>query len=188
MGDLSNIAVAIDLETDGDVLLEVGVTTFNWRTGTLEKTVSLAVCPPAADYEVAPAIYALTGWTAQKLRRTGVTKAEVSRRLTVLYGCASRLLVCDTADEVVTLEKALGTSLSQDRLNISLLYALLDPTRKTNDGMDKMLAAYGLTFEGKAHRGADDSANIARLCAAMFAQMRTSLPVVALRAQSTPEN
>jgi inhibitor of KinA sporulation pathway (predicted exonuclease) len=62
---------------------------------------------------------------------------------------------------------------SERHINLRQLYAKLNPsaTGKVRQvGLMKALAAQGLTFEGRKHRGVDDAWNTARLLQAMIAK------------------
>lgn len=172
------IALAIDCEMDGDVLLEVGVCEFDWRSGQILRTMSLPLTPPDG-FIVRPEIEALTGWNAALLRRRGVSAEEVSRRLLEKYGARRRLLVTDAGDEIPGIEKALGVALSPERMNVSLLHAMVSGSER-NISLEEMLADRGLAFEGTPHRADSDAHNIARLFVALAPALRD--PAAAPRA------
>lgn len=155
---LSDIANVVDVEHDNGRLIEIGLTTVSIENRTILQSYSL---PIAADFDLSPEISQLTGWTSAKLRKQGITKEEAIRRLAA-YGFGNRLLVSDASDEIPFLEEALTSKFSQHRLNVSILFSLTTGN-DINLGLEAMLAAYGLQFEGRLHSAADDSRNIARL-------------------------
>jgi inhibitor of KinA sporulation pathway (predicted exonuclease) len=155
---LSNIANVIDVEHCNGRLIEIGLTMVALKERKILKTYSLPIRP---DFEVSAEILELTGWTQAKLTKQGMELGEAIRRLS-LYGCANRLLVADTSDEIPFLESCLAQSLSPHRQNVSILFALVTG-KSTNLGLPQMLAEFGMTPEGRLHSGADDSRNIARL-------------------------
>lgn len=168
---ISNIAVAIDLETDGGRLLEVGLTTIDWRKGLIMQTLSLPI-HPGDEPEVSDHVRDLTGWDNARLRKGGVSKYEVARRMTDLYGMRSRLIVCDASDEVSFVETALNTKLSEHRINVAILFALRHRIEMSASLEQMLVATRGddgpLNFEGQPHRASDDSRNIARLFLALM--------------------
>jgi len=155
---LSAIANVVDVEHDDGRLIEIGLTTVSLKDRKILQTYSLPIKP---DFDVSPAVLALTGWTLATLSKQGLNKAEAIRRLGV-YGFANRLLVSDASDEVAFLEKALAMTFSPHRLNAAILFSLATG-KDINLGLEAMLAQYGMHFEGRLHSGADDSRNIARL-------------------------
>lgn len=184
----SNIANVLDLELtcyeggafpEGEraEVIEVGLTMVDLTSLAVIKTLSIPVVPVFS--RVSPYCTELTGWTEAKLKRQGVPFAEACRRLCEKYGAVNRLLVVDTDDEtdIVKSECALlGVSypFGESMLNVSTLFALLTG-QKSNLGLDRMLDALGLAFQGKRHRGADDSLNIAYLLVALLKRSRFQL-------------
>ncbi len=163
----SNIANVVDTEHDNGRLIEIGVTTVSIP----EKKILKSYCMPIkVDFDISPEITQLTGWTRAKLERQGIEKEEAVRLLLNRYGFTNRLLVTDMSTEINFLEETFNLTFSPHRLNVSILYAL--NTGKTDkEGLEEMLAEYGMQFEGRPHRGVDDSRNIARLFLRILADL-----------------
>jgi inhibitor of KinA sporulation pathway (predicted exonuclease) len=177
----SNIANVLDLELtcyDAGIfpagerpeIIEFGITTVDLTTRQILKTFSIPVVPTMS--KVSPFCTALTGWTEAKLRRQGVSFEEACRRISEKYGGANRLLVTDSDDEADTVARqcqllGVANPFGNSRQNVSTLFQLL-MRDKRNVGLDEMLTALGLAFEGRRHSGADDSKNIARLFLAIL--------------------
>ncbi|MGE3553018.1 MAG: exonuclease domain-containing protein [Candidatus Obscuribacterales bacterium] len=152
---LPKIANVVDIEGR---LIEIGLTTVSLADRRIVQTYSLPLKPEDA---ISPEILELTGWTMNKLKKQGLEKSEVVRRMET-YGFRNRLLVTDASNEIPLLEKCLQVGLSPHRLNVAILFAL-STGKDINCGLEAMLSHFGLEFEGRLHSGADDSRNIARL-------------------------
>lgn len=176
--ELSNTCCALDLEHMNGIVIEIGITTINIPSREILKTYSIPLKPidpcTGEPFEVSKHIKDLTGWTTAKLNKQGVSREEAIRRLRT-YGMANRLIVTDMDDEVRLLEENLEEDFSQSRLNVStLLFTFKGQSCKL--GLVKMLDVFGMTFEGRQHRAADDSFNIARVFTALLKER--DLPVI----------
>lgn len=156
---MNNIAVAIDVEHDSGRLIEVGLSLIDLSGCSIINKYSV---PVKIDFDLSWQIIKLTGWTPPKLAKQGYDKTEVARRV-IKYCGRNRLLVTDMDNEIPFIEEQLGIKLSLNRLNICTLFKLKRKDLTDNVGIDIMLEYFGLTFEGKQHRGVDDSYNIAKL-------------------------
>lgn len=189
---ISSVAVAVDVESDGGRLIEIGLTTLDWRRAEIMQSYSLAVHPREAastclicgsaesryhedayghDYKAVPIevsehVRQLTGWDNARLAKVGLSKMEIVRRMIDLYGMRNRLIISDASDEAGFIEEALGTKLSEHRINVAILFALRHRIEKS-PSLEQMLVASSLTFEGRAHDAKWDSLNIARLFLAL---------------------
>jgi len=152
---LPNIANVVDIEHDEGKIIEIGLTTISLKEYCILKTYSIPIKP---DFEISKNIVDLTGWTTNKLIKQGIEKHLLFDRLNK-YGFQNRLLISDQANEFDILEKF---NLSKNRMNVSVLYSLITGNQ-INEGLSNMLKYCGLEFEGKMHRGSDDSYNIAKL-------------------------
>ncbi len=163
----SNIANVVDTEHDNGRLIEIGVTTVSIP----EKKILKSYCMPIkVDFDISPEITQLTGWTRAKLERQGIEKEEAVRLLLNRYGFTNRLLVTDMSTEINFLEETFNLTFSPHRLNVSILYAL-NTSKNNKEGLEEMLAEYGMQFEGRPHKGVDDSRNIARLFLRLLADL-----------------
>lgn len=172
----SNIANVLDLELtcwkngivpDGErpEIIEFGITSVDLSTRRILKTLSIPVVPTMST--VSPFCTELTGWTEAKLRRQGVSYSEACRRLSQKWGAFNRLLITDSDDEALAVGRqcrllGIANPFGASRFNVATLFQILRADKR-NVGLDEMLAAVGLAFEGQRHNGADDSKNIARL-------------------------
>lgn len=155
------IVNVIDTEWDRSRLLEVGITTISLNSMSIIKTYSIPIKPPAISRVVSKEVVELTGWTNKKLAKQGFEYSKALDLLLNKHGWANRLTIMDTNNEFV-IDDAIGSLLSPNRINVSLLF-MVKTRQRPNLGLDLMLAHYGLTFEGFRHRAADDSFNIAQL-------------------------
>lgn len=181
---LSNVINVVDTEWDvvnlspdnnyknKTNLIEVGVTTIDNSKRKIISRYSIPLYTNSVD----PYITELTGWTASKLQKCGLSIPESYRRLQKL-GFNNRLLVSDTNNEIDEIEYFYiqhlfhfldkrvfveDIRLSSNRLNIQHLFYLKTGI-KEGIGLDKMLEYFGIPFEGKRHTGLYDSFNIAKL-------------------------
>lgn len=174
---LSRIANVVDLEIDGNVLLEIGITEVDLISKSIIKTYSYPVQPGDSGYEVSDEVCKLTGWTAAKLRKQGFHIMKI-QELLHKRGFSARLLITDKGDEIPTLDRLFHKHkndyldhstknwtrfpFSPARLDISILFKL-KTSNLNNLGLSDMLNKFGMRFEGTKHRAGDDSYNIARL-------------------------
>jgi hypothetical protein len=184
---LSNIANVLDTEWDGTRLIEVGFTTVDIIKREILSTYSFPIKPKfeemlriqeghndpywEAKEELSPEIIQLTGWTKRKLHKQGEYAWNIFVRMFEKYGFGNRLIIVDTPEEVPSLQRVNNNvfqavrydySFSPNRLNITHLFKIMTG-QDSNIGLDLMLQAVGLEFEGKRHRASNDSRNLARL-------------------------
>lgn len=184
---MSNIANVIDLELtcypDGIFppgetreIIEVGLCEVDLHTLTIRKTHSFPVIPTSSN--VSPYCTELTGWTMSALKKQGFTFQKVLKLL-AKHGARNRLLVTDADDELACIQEqcrrlGLESPFGETSFNVATLYNLLkQPPR--NLPLDEMLASFGMTFEGRAHRASVDATNIARLFVALTKACRTAV-------------
>lgn len=175
--NLSNIAVAVDSEWDGDRLIELGFTEIDLKKREILKTYSVPIKRSRED-KISEEIHQLTGWTAVKLEKQGY-EFEKAFSLFRKRCCNGRLIIIDTKSELVSSVNWFFDN-STDETDLILIklgiFDLADLNTKdisidfalktgepSNLGLDKMLEHYNIVFEGKRHRAADDSRNIAKL-------------------------
>lgn len=175
----SRLANVLDLEFDGDEIIEIGLTIIDLSRKSLLKTYSIPIQPglswiskDLSKDRVSDEIHELTGWTYGKLMKQGIPFKDACDRISNRYGGKGRLLITDTDNEAVVFENHCFVNwfdvdhyfypFGDDVLNVSTLFKI-----KTgifdNLSLENMLGWYGLSFEGKQHRADSDSRNIARL-------------------------
>lgn len=157
-------------------IIEVGITEVDLESLTIVRTLSIAVRPLYS--KVSPYCTDLTGWTEAALKRQGVSLSEACRRVAQKYGGQNRLLVTDCSSEAPSMQaecklRGVDFPFGDEQLNVSVLFALVTGNRKRLS-LTEMLNAVGLEFEGRLHRGGDDSKNIARLLIKLTEMSRTA--------------
>ncbi|MBS1995497.1 MAG: exonuclease domain-containing protein [Cyanobacteria bacterium SZAS LIN-2] len=166
-------------------IIEFGLTTVDLRSLQIVRTISIPVRPTMST--VSAFCTELTGWTAVKLNKQGVSYAEACRRLASKHGGANRLLVTDSNGDVTTVReqcKLMGVEypFGEDHLNVASLFAMSTAQRQ-NLGLVGMLSNLGMAFEGRQHRADCDSMNIARVLIRLLGSARGGLIAATTPAQ-----
>ena len=158
-------------------IIQFGITTIDLHHLQVVRTFSIPVKPTMST--VSPFCTELTGWTAAKLNKQGVSYAEACRRLIAKHGSQSRLLATDSNGDVVSVREQcrlmdVPYPFGEDHLNVATLFSIITKQRN-NAGLVQMLTKLGLTFEGLQHRADVDSYNIARVLIKLLEASRGSL-------------
>lgn len=165
-------AVALDLEMDGDRVLEIGLTEVDLNNWELGKTVSILIETPE---RVSEEVFKLTGLTQGRINKSGITMAEAYSKLITKYGFSNRLILVDSSDELGALDSHLCTYETMwhfnpefysfnnpDVLNVGSLYKIRFG-EKNNTSLENMLKKFNIKHEEKFHRAGPDSRAIAKL-------------------------
>ena len=175
--ELTCYADGVFPEGEKQEIIEVGITTIDLHHLQVVRTYSIPVKPVMSS--VSPFCTELTGWTAAKLARQGVSFAEACRRLSVKHGSQSRLLVTDSNGDVKSVREQcqlmnVEYPFGDDHMNVATLFSIVTGQRQ-NLGLVQMLTKLGITFEGIQHRAGADSFNIARVLLALLRNGRENL-------------
>ncbi|MBL8085628.1 MAG: exonuclease domain-containing protein [Candidatus Obscuribacter sp.] len=177
----THIANVIDLELscypggifpadERQEIIEVGLTVVDLMSMRVLKTHCMPVIPTMSS--ISPFCTELTGWTEEALKKQGMPFEEAVRRLTEKYGSKNRLLVSDSAGDRKFVDWqcsmfGLSSPFGDDELNVSVLYSIAKGDFR-NVKLEEKLEKVGLTFQGRPHRAADDSLNMARLLIELY--------------------
>jgi inhibitor of KinA sporulation pathway (predicted exonuclease) len=175
--ELTCYADGVFPEGEKQEIIEVGITTVDLHHLEIVRTYSIPVKPVMSS--VSPFCTELTGWTAAKLAKQGVSFAEACRRLSLKHGGQSRLLVTDSNGDVKSVREQcrlmnVEYPFGDDHLNVATLFSIVSAQRQ-NLGLVQMLTRLGMTFEGVQHRAGADSFNIARVLLALLRSGRENL-------------
>ncbi|MBY0358598.1 MAG: exonuclease domain-containing protein [Candidatus Obscuribacterales bacterium] len=146
-------------------IIEFGLSMIDLRSAQIIKRVCMPIVPCRS--KISAYCTELTGWTAAKLFKQGMSLQEACRRLSEKYGAYGRLLAVDTDNEAQSVKEqcesfGLKYPFGPSTINVSTLYGLLTGKR-SNLGLSTMLQSMGLQFEGRQHYAYDDSYNLGRL-------------------------
>lgn len=164
---MNKVAVAVDVEHDNGVLIEIGLTTIDLQHMCTIKSYSI---PLKVDFDISTEIEELTGWSRKRLNKQGFSKEEVIRRVKKYCGI-HRLLVTDMDNEIPFIEDRLGIRLGLSRLNISTLFKLMTNDYKDNKSLTSMCEHFNLELIQPLHRANVDSLNIANIFISLVEEM-----------------
>lgn len=171
-----NKIICLDLELscwDGDKqspegefqeIIELGVAVYDRTNGIVTEKRSFPVRPERS--RISPFCTELTGWTWEALRHAPPLQGALSQ-LVEAYGPKNKLWVSwgegdRTCLERVCAEQSLKYPFSGRHLNLKTMFALLLGL-KGEVGLAKALEMAKIEPEGRAHNGADDAWNTAKL-------------------------
>ena len=168
----NSTANAVDFEHQDGRIIEIGLTTVDLEELEVIQSYSIPIWDSEYPIELRREIKDLTGWTENKLKKSGIPLKEALHRLKSKYGAQNRLCITDSWDEL----SLIGTSLLdmdvfdqyglcpiRETMNVTTLWKIKTGNFYPNLDLRAMLAHFDLEFEGREHSAKDDSLNIARL-------------------------
>jgi inhibitor of KinA sporulation pathway (predicted exonuclease) len=144
-------------------IIEIGVTTVDIKTKTIEKAESILVKPPTT--EISEFCTKLTTITPQMIEKDGISIAQAMDIMEDRYRLKQNIFASWGDYDRRSFEKncqwaKFSNPVGNLILNVKALFAA---KFGYCGGMDKCAADMRLTFEGTHHRGVDDSRMIARI-------------------------
>lgn len=193
--NLNTVANVLDLELNGNNIIEIGITMIDLKKLEIVKTVSMPIFPQPRP--ISPDIVELTGWTDKKLEKSGINLSTAFDRIIYKYGGLNRMLIVDNKNELLPFETVVETrrhmhSWDDDDiradwpvrmpfkgpvLNIADILKIVTNNVDRTLSLPEMLNFVGLEFNGRRHRADVDSVNIARLFIRTMQNFRTNSEV-----------
>lgn len=185
----TDVALILDVEStcwDGPPppgmqpeIIEIGVAELDMRDLVILRDASYLVRPVRS--EVSDYCTALTGHTADSLRRAGRPIGEVFRTFSKNFGPSRKVMMAWGDDWMDLARDAELTGVAnpfprEGFLNIGQMSTLMSGSR-TRLGLAAALEAAGLSFEGQQHRGIVDARNTALLVAHYARGFRELFPL-----------
>ncbi len=187
---MNSIANVLDVELNGNYIIEIGITMVDLRKLEIIKTVSMPIWPQPCNLDLE--IKELTGWTDKKLEKSGISLDTAFDRIVHKYGGLSRVLIVDNKNELEPFEYVVETSqhlmfwddndvrpnwpnympFGKSVLNVADIFKIATNNIDKSTSLPDMLNALGKKFEGRWHRADSDSRNIAVLFITLMQAMR----------------